>query len=99
MRLEQALAYAVSTASEPAPSPPSPLSQREREVLDLLARGLSNRAISEKLVITEKAAESHVGHILRKLNVSSRAQAAVWAVQQQAGLVPIGDGHTADSAT
>jgi hypothetical protein len=40
MRLEQALAYPVSTASEP---PPNPLSQREREVLDLLARGLSNR--------------------------------------------------------
>jgi DNA-binding NarL/FixJ family response regulator len=56
---------------------------RAEEVLDLLSRGLSNRAIAQELVITEKTTEAHVSNILRKLNLTSRAQAAVWAVQHQ----------------
>jgi two-component system, NarL family, nitrate/nitrite response regulator NarL len=56
---------------------------RAEEVLDLLSRGLSNRAIAQALVITEKTTEAHVSNILRKLNLTSRAQAAVWAVQHQ----------------
>lgn len=87
MRQEQALAYALSLASDVQVTP---LSRREREVLDLLARGLSNRAIAQELVISEKTAESHVGNILRKLNVANRAEAAVWAVQHQSGM-PIWD--------
>jgi predicted ATPase/DNA-binding CsgD family transcriptional regulator len=78
MRPEQAVAYALSSSDEPEPNPLSP---REREVLDLLSQGLSNRAITEQLVITEKTTEAHVSSILRKLNLTSRAQAAVWAVQ------------------
>ena len=60
-----------------------PLSAREREVLELLSRGMSNRAIAESLVITEKTTEAHLERHLAKLGVSTRAQAAVWAVQNE----------------
>jgi ATP/maltotriose-dependent transcriptional regulator MalT len=61
---------------------PEGLTPREREVLSLLARGVSNRAIAETLVISEKTVEVHVSNILGKLGLSSRAQAAVYAVEQ-----------------
>jgi DNA-binding NarL/FixJ family response regulator len=51
------------------------LTEREREVLSLLARGLSNRDIGKRLYISETTAKFHVGNILRKLNVSRRAEA------------------------
>ncbi|MBK9713444.1 MAG: AAA family ATPase [Kouleothrix sp.] len=59
----------------------SALTGRERDVIALIARGLSNRAIAEALVISEKTAEGHVSSILSKLGFSSRAQAATYAVQ------------------
>ena len=52
------------------------LTPREVEVLRLIATGASNRAIAEQLVITERTVKAHVSHILHKLNVSSRTQAA-----------------------
>ncbi|HYF64421.1 MAG TPA: LuxR C-terminal-related transcriptional regulator, partial [Herpetosiphonaceae bacterium] len=58
---------------------------REREVMTLLARGLSNRAIAEALVISPKTAEIHVSNILGKLSLSSRAQVAAYAIEH--GLV------------
>ena len=58
-----------------------PLSPREREVVVLIARGLSNREIADTLVIAERTAEAHVTHVLSKLRVRSRAQVAVWAVE------------------
>jgi DNA-binding CsgD family transcriptional regulator len=58
------------------------LTPRERQVIALLARGYSNRQIGEELVITERTAEIHVGNILGKLGLSSRAQAAAYAVAQ-----------------
>lgn len=79
LRLDQALTYARAAEQPVTPA----LSQRESEVLGLLARGLSNRAIAEALVVTEKTAEAHVSAILRKLDLSSRAQAAVWAVEHR----------------
>lgn len=62
------------------------LTRREREVIVLLARGYSNRAIAEELAITERTAEIHVGNILGKLGFNSRTQAAAYAVAQ--GLAP-----------
>jgi len=56
------------------------------DVLRLLARGLSNKAIAERLVITPKTANSHVEHIYTKLGVSSRAAASLYAAQS--GLLP-----------
>ncbi len=57
------------------------LTAREREVAIQLARGRSNRDIAADLVVSERTVEYHVGNILGKLNLSSRSQAAVWAVE------------------
>jgi ATP/maltotriose-dependent transcriptional regulator MalT len=65
-----------------ARSAPGGLTPRECEVAALIARGYSNRAIGEALVVTERTAESYVHSILSKLNLSSRSQIAVWAVEQ-----------------
>ena len=61
------------------------LTSREHEVAVLIARGLSNREIAERLVISLRTAENHVSHILDKLGLESRTQIATWAVTQ--GLV------------
>jgi DNA-binding NarL/FixJ family response regulator len=63
----------------------SDLSQRERQVLTLLIDGHSDREIADALFISQRTASTHVGSILRKLNASTRAEAAVRAVRD--GLV------------
>jgi two-component system, NarL family, nitrate/nitrite response regulator NarL len=55
------------------------LSTREREILTLIARGAANKVIARELDIAETTVKIHVQHILRKLNLSSRVQAAVYA--------------------
>jgi DNA-binding NarL/FixJ family response regulator len=68
--------------SGPSPDSLTPrFTPREREVLVLVGHGLSNRRIGELLAITERTVETHVRHVLRKLRLRSRTQAAVWAVQ------------------
>jgi DNA-binding NarL/FixJ family response regulator len=62
-----------------------PLTEREREVLRLVARGLSNKAIAGQLLITERTARTHVSNILGKLGLSSRTQAALYAVEHGFG--------------
>ncbi|AEE95856.1 response regulator [Mahella australiensis] len=57
------------------------LTQREREVLALVAKGLSNGEIAKKLFISEKTVKNHLSSIFRKLNVSDRTQAAVYAIK------------------
>ena len=64
-----------------------PLTPREHEVLELLARGSSNRKIAARLGIAEITVRTHVGHILGKLGVSNRVEAALYALQR--GLVPL----------
>ena len=67
-----------------APPPlPDPLSEREREVLALIARGCTNREIAQRLVISEKTAGHHVSHILDKLGLARRSEAAVYAVRNR----------------
>lgn len=61
----------------------SPLTQREQEVAGLIGRGFSNRQIATALVISERTAESHVSHILTRLELTSRAQIAGWAVERE----------------
>jgi two-component system, NarL family, nitrate/nitrite response regulator NarL len=59
------------------------LSPREREILDLISRGDSNKLIARELDIAETTVKIHVQHILRKLKLSSRVQAAVYATHQK----------------
>ena len=73
-------------AAAPPPGPQDALTRREREVLELIARGLSNKRIARELGIAEKTVKTHVGHVLAKLGVADRTQAALHAVQ--AGLGP-----------
>ncbi len=67
------------------PESPEALTERETEVLELIARGKTNNQIAHELFIGEATVKSHVHNILSKLNVSSRTQAALYAVN--AGLV------------
>ena len=72
----------VDAIAQPAGSEPAePLTPREREVLALIARGLSNKLIARELGIAEKTVKTHVGHLLAKLGVTDRTQAALHAVR------------------
>lgn len=65
----------------PAPESPEALTRRETEVLRLLARGRSNKEIAVDLSIAEKTVKTHVSNVLGKLGVSSRTQAALYAIR------------------
>ena len=67
-----------------------PLTEREREVLVLLARGAANKVIAHELGVTEKTAKGHVGNILGKLGLTSRTQAVIFALRHN--LVTLEDG-------
>ena len=63
------------------PKSPETLTERETDVLRLLAQGLANKEIARQLEIGEKTVKTHVSNILAKLGVQSRTQAALYAVQ------------------
>ena len=71
----------LSRPSERPPTP-DPLTPREAEVLRLVAQGLENPEIAEKLVITEATVRTHVSNIMSKLHVASRTQAALYALRE-----------------
>ncbi len=94
MTADEAARYATDPGQE-APPPAMPavaavtrspagsvLTRREREISELIARGLSNRAIADELVISPATAARHVANILTKLGFSSRAQVAAWATSR-----------------
>ena len=62
-----------------------PLTEREKDVLRLVAQGLSNKDIAARLFITERTARTYVSNILGKLGLQSRTQAALWAVEHGFG--------------
>lgn len=70
----------------PKPQAADALTDREREVLVLVAQGLSNQEIADALVISERTARTHVSNILGKLGVASRTQAALLAIRE--GIAP-----------
>lgn len=70
------------------------LTEREREVLALVARGYTNKQIAEALYVTEKTARNHVSHILDKLGLSRRSEAAAYAVEHK--IVPPRDRKSSD---
>jgi two-component system, NarL family, response regulator LiaR len=70
------------TNPQPA-APKHDLTERELEVLTLIAHGKSNKEISEDLVLSEKTVKTHVSNILQKLHLSDRTQAAVYALRQK----------------
>jgi DNA-binding NarL/FixJ family response regulator len=79
------LVRAISDGPIPSASSSERLTRREHEVLELIARGQSNKRIAFVLGISEKTVKTHVGHVLAKLGVTDRTQAALLAVRE--GLV------------
>ena len=76
----------AAAGRRPAPSPagwPAELTDREVEVLRLIARGRSNREVAERLFISPKTVGRHVENLYRKIGVSSRAAAAVFAMEHR----------------
>ena len=96
--LEPAIAlkvlYELSHPPQRAPTP-DPLTERELEVLRLVAQGKSNREIADLLVITELTVRTHVSNILGKLHLASRTQAALYALKE--GLASLDNVPTMES--
>jgi DNA-binding NarL/FixJ family response regulator len=87
-RLLDLFASRLPAASSPTPAALQILTDREREVLKLVSRGLSNAEIAAELVVSETTVKTHVGNVLTKLGVRDRVQAAVYAYES--GLVQPG---------
>ncbi len=66
-----------------AAEPPAPLTRREREIAELVTKGLTSREIAERLYLSERTVQNHVQHILTKLDLSNRSQIAVWVTVQK----------------
>jgi DNA-binding NarL/FixJ family response regulator len=90
MSLEEVVDYALSDTISTSPAqevpqarePAGELTQREEEVAALVARGMTNRQIASELVISEHTVATHVGRILKKLGLQSRAQIGSWLTGQ-----------------
>jgi non-specific serine/threonine protein kinase len=82
LTLDQAIDYALSETEPDIVIDAGPLSRREREVAKLVAAGMTNRQIGERLFIAERSAEGHVERIRNKLGVRSRTEVAIWVVER-----------------
>ena len=77
------MALTALGSDKPPTAPPGALTPRERQVVDLVANGRSNKAIAEELFISPATAARHVANIMAKLGFNSRAQIAAWAAEQR----------------
>ncbi|MFI6309648.1 protein kinase [Nocardia fusca] len=85
MSFDTTIIFALGEGSEaaaPAAHTAGQLTKREREVAELVARGMTNKAIAARLVISQRTAKAHIEHILTKLGFTSRSQIAVWVTEQ-----------------
>lgn len=89
VRLDPTVAAALAASLRTPATPGDSLTDREREVVVLVAEGATNREIGKRLGVAERTARTHVSNILAKLGLASRTQAAMWAVRE--GLVDARD--------
>jgi non-specific serine/threonine protein kinase len=86
LSIDQVSAALIGTTeadNSSALAPESPLTKRETEVAQLVARGLTNREIAAELVLSSRTIDSHIQHILTKLDFNSRSQIAGWVVSRR----------------
>jgi NarL family two-component system response regulator LiaR len=91
-KIAQKVLLELSLPSDRPPTP-DPLTEREEQVLRLVAKGLSNQEIAEQLVVEEVTIRTHVSHILSKLHLANRVQATLYALRE--GYASLDDDHTA----
>ena len=82
-RLASQIAHALRADSGPRAPDEAGLTEQERRILDLIAAGLSNKAVARELDIADGTVKVHVKHLLKKLNLRSRLEAAVWAIEHR----------------
>lgn len=84
-RLAEVLASALRRPEKKTSNIIDSLTTRELEILNLIAKGLSNKLIARELDISDGTVKVHVKHLLKKMNLKSRVEAAVWVVNEQVG--------------
>jgi two-component system nitrate/nitrite response regulator NarL len=84
-RLTRLLAHSLRDENKPREVDQAGLTEQESRTLELIARGKSNKAIARELGIADGTVKVHVKHLLRKLNLHSRVEAAVWALDKRGG--------------
>lgn len=84
-RLAGLLVRSMHKDAQPREPAEAGLTDQEQRILGLIANGMSNKLIARELDIAESTVKVHVKHLLRKLNLRSRVEAAVWAVERQRG--------------
>ena len=88
MSLDEIVGYALGEDGSPQSEEDdawAPLTPRERDVAALLAAGLTNREIADRLMVTARTVDTHVGNILAKLGFAARAQIAAWSARRRLG--------------
>jgi two-component system nitrate/nitrite response regulator NarL len=82
-RLTRLLAHSMRELNRPRDPDEAGLTEQERRILELIAQGLSNKMIARELGISDSTVKVHVKHLLRKLNLHSRLEAAVWVMDKK----------------
>ena len=88
VHLDPAAARALTASLRAPKQEQAPLTSREREVVAAIASGATNRQIARELGVSERTARTHVSNILAKLGLTSRTQAAMWAVERDSSTNP-----------